>query len=143
MSVILRLRKWHLSFRVPNHSSLENHPFSCYVYPMAITQTVEVPADRRITLEVPQEIPVGRTVLTFTPAPEFLHPCPICAQNIDPDTGNPRYNAETVAGMREVDDMIAGKIPNTLRSFGSLDEMMADLDSDEPQAGNKTRQGHE
>jgi len=110
---------------------LESHPFSCYVYPMAITQTVEVPADRRITLEVPQEIPVGRTILTFTPAPESLPPCPVCAQNIDPDTGNPRYNAETVAGMKEVDDMIAGKIPNTLRSFGSLQEMMADLDSDD------------
>ena len=98
---------------------------------MAITQTVEVPADRRITLEVPQEIPVGRTVLTFTPAPESLHPCPICAQNVDPDTGNPRYNAETVAGMNEVDDMISGKTPDTMHRFSNLDEKMADLDSDD------------
>jgi len=28
---------------------------------MAITQTIEVPADRRITLEVPREIPTGAT----------------------------------------------------------------------------------
>jgi len=35
---------------------------------MAITQTVEVPADRRITLEVPREVPTGPVVLTFTPA---------------------------------------------------------------------------
>jgi len=34
---------------------------------MAITQTVEVPADRRITLEVPREVPTGTVVLTFTP----------------------------------------------------------------------------
>ena len=36
---------------------------------MAITQTVEVPADRRITLEVPREVPMGQVILTFTPAP--------------------------------------------------------------------------
>jgi len=33
---------------------------------MAITQTVEVPADRRITLEVPREVPTGQVVLTFS-----------------------------------------------------------------------------
>jgi hypothetical protein len=35
---------------------------------MTITQTVEIPTSRRITLEVPPEIPVGETILTFTPA---------------------------------------------------------------------------
>jgi hypothetical protein len=35
---------------------------------MTIQQTVEVPANHRITLDVPQEIPAGRVVLTFTPA---------------------------------------------------------------------------
>jgi hypothetical protein len=35
---------------------------------MAVTQTVDIPADRRITLEVPREVPPGRTILTFTPA---------------------------------------------------------------------------
>ena len=35
---------------------------------MTITQTVEIPADRRLTIEVPREVPVGRTILTFTPA---------------------------------------------------------------------------
>ena len=30
---------------------------------MIITQTVEVPADRRITLEVPREIPTGETTI--------------------------------------------------------------------------------
>ena len=36
---------------------------------MAITQTVEIPADRRLTIDVPLEVPTGRTILTFTPAP--------------------------------------------------------------------------
>ena len=33
---------------------------------MTFTQTVEIPADRRLTIEVPREVPVGKTVLTFT-----------------------------------------------------------------------------
>jgi len=37
---------------------------------MSITQTVEVPASHRLTIDVPLEIPTGRTVLTFTPAAE-------------------------------------------------------------------------
>ena len=35
---------------------------------MIITQTIEIPADRRITLDVPREVPTGRTIIAFTPA---------------------------------------------------------------------------
>jgi hypothetical protein len=34
---------------------------------MTIEQTVEIPADHRLTIEVPREIPAGRAVLAFTP----------------------------------------------------------------------------
>ena len=36
---------------------------------MTITQTVDIPADRRLTIEVPREIPAGRTIIAFTPVP--------------------------------------------------------------------------
>jgi hypothetical protein len=36
---------------------------------MTIEQTVEIPADHRLTLEVPREIPAGRAILTFTLVP--------------------------------------------------------------------------
>jgi hypothetical protein len=36
---------------------------------MTIEQTVEIPADHRLTLEVPREIPAGRAILTFSLAP--------------------------------------------------------------------------
>ena len=36
---------------------------------MTIEQTVEIPANRRLTLEVPPEIPPGRAVIAFTPVP--------------------------------------------------------------------------
>jgi hypothetical protein len=36
-------------------------------YPMTIEQTVEIPADHRLYIEVPREVPAGRAVLAFTP----------------------------------------------------------------------------
>jgi len=35
---------------------------------MSVTQTVEIPASRRLTIDVPSEVPVGRTILAFIPA---------------------------------------------------------------------------
>ncbi|MDR1128854.1 MAG: hypothetical protein LBL20_06040 [Treponema sp.] len=37
---------------------------------MTIEQTVEIPADHRLMIEVPPEIPAGKVVLAFTPAGE-------------------------------------------------------------------------
>jgi len=34
---------------------------------MNISQTVEVPANHRLTIDVPCEIPAGPVILTFTP----------------------------------------------------------------------------
>ena len=52
--------------------------------------------------------------------------CPICAKHRDPVTGELRFNAETMAGMQEVEDIISGKIP--AKWYNSLEEMLADLD---------------
>jgi hypothetical protein len=38
---------------------------------MSITQTVEIPESRMITIAVPREVPVGPVILTFTP-PESM-----------------------------------------------------------------------
>jgi hypothetical protein len=37
---------------------------------MTITQTVEIPASHRLTIDVPREVPEGPTVIAFTPAPK-------------------------------------------------------------------------
>jgi|TergutMp193P3_1026864.scaffolds.fasta_scaffold00674_5 hypothetical protein len=37
---------------------------------MTITQTVDIPADHRLTIDVPSEVPEGQAILTFTPAPK-------------------------------------------------------------------------
>ena len=50
-----------LLFLIGLTSLLAPCSFSYYTYSMTITQTVEIPADRRITIEVPREVPTGTT----------------------------------------------------------------------------------
>jgi hypothetical protein len=103
---------------------------------MSITQTVEVPASHRLTVDVPREVPAGPVILTFTPQPaaddDWAFPeggCPIYAAHRDPVTGNPRYKAEIIEGMQEVEDMISGKIP--AKWYKSFDEMWEDLTAED------------
>ena len=48
--------------------NIANCSYSCYNYRMNVTQTVDIPANRRITIDVPLEVPTGPVILTFTPA---------------------------------------------------------------------------
>ncbi|MDR0448732.1 MAG: hypothetical protein LBH07_08700 [Treponema sp.] len=97
---------------------------------MTITQTVDIPADHRLTIDVPREVPAGRAVLTFTPEPVDLPKCPICAKHSDPVTGELRFNAETAAAIREGRAMMRGEIP--AKWYSSLEEMLEDLNKDDP-----------
>jgi hypothetical protein len=100
---------------------------------MTIEQTIEVPASRRIVLDVPPQIPAGRVILTFTPATVLPRneatddglegECPICAAH------DYMPNAETIAAIEEGRAMMRGEIPSKL--YNSLDEMLVDLDSDD------------
>jgi len=36
---------------------------------MRIKQTVEIPSNHRLLVDVPPEVPVGKVILIFTPAP--------------------------------------------------------------------------
>jgi hypothetical protein len=56
--------------------------------------------------------------------------CPICAAHRDPVTGNPRYNAETVAAIEEGMAISRGEIP--AKWYTSPDEMWEDLMKDDP-----------
>jgi hypothetical protein len=104
---------------------------------MTIEQTIEVPANRRIFLDLPPQIPAGKVILTFTPAAEvaddgldFEGECPLCAKYRDPETGELRPNAETAAAIREGRAMMRGEIPS--KRFHSLDEVWEDLMRDDP-----------
>ena len=108
---------------------------------MIITQTVTIPENHRLVIDVPPEVPAGKVVLTFTPAPDkrsnstdddgldFEGDCPLCAKYRDPETGEMRPNAETAAAIREGRAMMRGEIPAKL--YSSLEEMLVDLDKDD------------
>jgi len=101
---------------------------------MSITQTVEIPDNHRLVIDVPREVPTGRTIIAFTPAPaddnhDFEGECPICAEHRDPVTGEERFNAETAAAIREGRAMMRGEIPT--KWYNSLDEMWQDLVKDD------------
>jgi hypothetical protein len=53
--------------------------------------------------------------------------CPICAKHRDPETGELRFNAETVAAIEEGRAMMRGEIP--AQRFHSLEELLVDLRS--------------
>ena len=99
-----------------------------------MTQTVNIPADHRLVIDVPREVPTGKVILAFIPAPknaddDGLYPdgeCPICAAH------NYMPNADTIAVIEESRAMMRGEIPSTLRSFNALEEMLEDLDRDDP-----------
>ena len=95
---------------------------------MTITQTIDIPADRRIT--VPREVPEGRAIIAFTPVSEDSHPCPICAKFRDPVTGEEQFNAETRAAIAEGDAILRGEIP--VKWYNSLDDMLEDLEGERP-----------
>ena len=104
---------------------------------MSITQTVDIPASHKLVIDVPPEIPVGKAVITFTPAPktaddgsDHVRECPICAAHRDPVTGEELFNAETAAAIREGRAMLRGEIP--AKWYTSFDEMWKDLNSDDP-----------
>ena len=95
---------------------------------MTIEQTVEIPADHRLVIDVPPEVPAGKATITFTPAtPETeVSECPICAAH------NYMPNAKTIAVIEECRAMMRGEIPSTLRGFKTVEEMWEDLDRDDP-----------
>jgi hypothetical protein len=78
-------------------------------------QTVEILPSRRLTIDVPPEVPAGPVVLAFRPVAEETPvaggACPLCAKYADPATGEPRFNAETIAAFEEGDAMERGEIP--------------------------------
>ena len=79
----------------------------------------------------------GKALITFTSVAnnaddslDYEGECPICANHRDPATGNPLYNAETVAAIEEGMAISRGEIP--AKRFNSLQEMIEDLERDDP-----------
>ena len=60
------MRKVALFSLFSAYCSLLISPFPCYIYCMTIEQIVEIPADHRIFLDLPRDLPVGKAKITIT-----------------------------------------------------------------------------
>jgi len=49
---------------------LVSFSISCYTFPMSVTQTIDIPASHRLTIDVPREVPAGKTIIIFKSAAE-------------------------------------------------------------------------
>jgi hypothetical protein len=76
---------------------------------MAITQTIEIPPNRRLTIEVPREVPMGTVMLTFTPRPvdetEFLLRSPVNCERLLRAAANVE-NGEHLVNFETLEDAI-------------------------------------
>jgi hypothetical protein len=70
---------------------------------MSLEQTVEIPPSRRLFVDVPQEIPVGKAILTFTPL------------SVSKDL---KYAGEIWAANRERPEELKAKLQNLQGSLG-------------------------
>jgi hypothetical protein len=52
---------------------------------MTIQQTVEIPVDHRLTIDVPQVVPAGKATITYSPAPESGLDVPVGHRKIPDD----------------------------------------------------------
>jgi hypothetical protein len=93
-----------------------------------LRKTVVIPADRRLFVDIPPDMPTGSAEITVRVSAHAAPQddvCPLCAQYYDPKTGQPPYNAETMAALAEGDAMLRGEIPAI--TYKSADEMWEDL----------------
>jgi hypothetical protein len=89
---------------------------------MTIQQTIDIPANHRLTLEVPQEVPAGPVIITFTPAPDLRSAEPVGMSDEEFEehkkqcpayAENPPFNAVSMAAKAEADAVWRGDIPGT------------------------------
>jgi hypothetical protein len=86
---------------------------------MTIQQTVDIPADRRLYLDLPETAPLGHAEIMITI--RYMPP--------QADSGTipqERFNAETEEAMNEARDIMNGRVLS--QGFSSVDEMFAAID---------------
>ena len=83
---------------------------------MTITQTIDIPADRRLTIEIPPQIPAGKAQFEFKAIP------------FDKSEEKPADNAKMRFTRKELDEMVKNsptlhKLAGILHTDITLDEI--------------------
>ena len=96
---------------------------------MTITQTIDIPADRRITLEVPRETPVGKAkIFVFTQSEKSGQNADDCIYEDCPlHVENPPFNAKVLAAIEESKAIMKGDIQT--KWYNSFESAQKDLES--------------
>ena len=81
---------------------------------MVIEQMVDIPADHRLVIEVPREVPAGRAILTFTPQSgeavidsTYWHSAPL--EEWDRQAGFDQLDDEEAR--RQIEELKRGELP--------------------------------
>jgi len=95
---------------------------------MTIEQTIDIPVDRRISLKLPLDVPVGKArIIILTQSEKTVKSADDCVyENCPLYAEKPSFNAVTLAAMQEARDMANGKIPG--KWYQSIDEARKDLE---------------
>jgi hypothetical protein len=88
---------------------------------MTIQQTVDIPANRRLYLELPETAPLGHAEIMIS----IRYTSPPADGGTIPQE---RFNAETEEAMREARDIMNGRVLS--KGFSSVDDMFAAIDSE-------------
>jgi len=92
---------------------------------MTITQTVEIPADRQVSLKLPHDLPVGKAKIIIFSQTEKHDEAACVHENCPLYSENPPFNDTTLAAMQEAKDITSGKIPGKWHQ--SIEEAIEEL----------------
>jgi len=91
------------------------------------TATLSIRIDPEVKAEAERTFaPLGLTIADAVNI--FLHKANL-EGGLPFSVRQPRYGAATEAAMREADDIVAGRV--SAKRYGSFDDLVADLDSDD------------
>ena len=96
---------------------------------MTIAQTIDIPANRRITLEVPREVPTGTAkVIVFTQIENPAQNTKDCIFGDCPlHTENPPFNTKVLAAIEESKAIMKGDMQT--KWYNSFEDAQKDLES--------------
>ena len=92
---------------------------------MTITKTIEVPADRQVSLKLPHDLPVGKARIIIFSHKEKQDETACTHENYPLYYENPPFNDITLAAMQEARDIASGKIPGKWHQ--SIEEAIEEL----------------
>jgi hypothetical protein len=85
---------------------------------MSVTQTVDIPESHRLVIDVPREVPAGRSVISFTPSADM-----------EPEMDETEYLLSTSANREHLDRAINSEKIVAFDTMEQLEECVRERDT--------------